>query len=252
MAFQKAIFISLGLGSAFALAACGAKDTEPSGAGGSAGAGVGGVVGTGGAVGTGGTAPAGGAPAGGASAGGSAGAAVADCNHIDFTSYASAPAVSFTTDLLPMFGQSCVASDCHNSHDMKAGLDLGNKCDYDANAKWKCTFPATPTDPNDLTKSAPDDPTTKAAMYASLMGASKTAPALMRVKPGDPANSFLMLKLAGQQNMKGLACMNQDTSRDMTPCGGFMPLTGSMYCEGTTRPRFDAIAAWIAQGALNN
>jgi hypothetical protein len=31
-----------------------------------------------------------------------------------------------------------------------------------------------------------------------------------------------------------------------------MPLGGDLWCQGTARARFDAIAAWIAQGALDN
>jgi hypothetical protein len=75
-----------------------------------------------------------------------------------------------------------------------------------------------------------------------------------RVVPGDPANSFLMLKLADQQNSKGYTCMNTDPSHETNPgpCGVSMPQNQDPYCGGTYRPRFDAIAAWIAQGAPNN
>ncbi|HEX4340182.1 MAG TPA: hypothetical protein VH062_29945 [Polyangiaceae bacterium] len=258
MAFQKAIFISFGLGTTLALSACGPKDDKPTGMGGAAGLGGGGGV----VVGAGGTPGLGGVPAGGTvgaggtapAAGGAAGGAPsADCTTIDYSTYAAMPAVSFQKDLLPMFGQSCVQSDCHGIADHKAGLNLGHKCDYDANnLPWKCTFPAAPTDPNDSTKSAPDDAATQMAIYQSLIAPSMTAPTMQRVKPMDPANSFIILKMSGTQNSKGLACTNQDTSRDMTPCGGSMPLTGTMYCQGSTRPRFDAIAAWIAQGAMMN
>jgi hypothetical protein len=31
-----------------------------------------------------------------------------------------------------------------------------------------------------------------------------------------------------------------------------MPLNGERFCQGSYRTRFDAIAAWIAQGALDN
>jgi len=250
MAFQKAIFISFGLGTALALTACGPKDTTSS----SGTGGMGGVVGTGGTAGMG----AAGLPAGGgmgtAGAGTAGGAATGACNAVNFAAYASMPPVSFVNDLLPIFGQGCTASDCHNVHDKKAGLNLGYKCNYDPMATWKCTFPAMSADPTDVTMPAPDDPATQAAMLASLLGPSSTVNggAMMRVKPGDPANSFIVLKLSDQQNSKGLACTNQDPTRDMTPCGGFMPLTGTAFCEGTSRPRFDAIVAWIAQGAKMN
>jgi len=31
-----------------------------------------------------------------------------------------------------------------------------------------------------------------------------------------------------------------------------MPQNGDMFCTGTEQPKFDAIVAWIAQGARNN
>jgi hypothetical protein len=31
-----------------------------------------------------------------------------------------------------------------------------------------------------------------------------------------------------------------------------MPLRGDVWCEGKPRTRFDALAAWIAQGALDD
>jgi hypothetical protein len=258
MAFQKALFISLGLASTFALAACGTKDDNNTGMGGTAGTGAAGAVGTGGTSG-GGTPSTGGTSAAGAGAG-AAGAATADCSTVNFASYVpNAAAVSFTTDLLPMFGQACTASDCHNQHDHNAMLNLGNKCDFDPNAKWKCTFPTMSSDPSDFTKSAPDDPATAMLIYQDLMKPAVTVTGgtpMARVKPGDPANSFLMLKLADQQNSKMLACTNFDPSHDPEqpplPCGSFMPLTGTKYCQGTTRPRFDAIAQWIANGAPMN
>ena len=76
-----------------------------------------------------------------------------------------------------------------------------------------------------------------------------------RVAPNDPGNSFLILKLADQENSKGYTCMNQDPTHEDNPgpCGLSMPQGGAtLYCEGTDRKKFDAIAAWIAQGAQKN
>ncbi len=165
--------------------------------------------------------------------------------------------VSFVNDILPMFGLSCVTSDCHNSADgtnVRAGLQLGHKCGYDATAKWKCTFPTAPMDPNDLGgKPAPDDAATIAAVYMNLvMAPAKTVNGgtVMRVKPGDPANSFLMQKLADKQNAMGYMCTNQDASHGTgAPCGDSMPLNGDKWCDGTTRLKFDTIGQWIANGA---
>jgi hypothetical protein len=78
---------------------------------------------------------------------------------------------------------------------------------------------------------------------------------MMRVKPGDPNNSFLMLKLANLQNSRGLMCTNQDASHEMNPgpCGVSMPQGNDPWCEGVSaRPKLDAIGQWIANGAPMN
>ncbi|HVW30733.1 MAG TPA: hypothetical protein VHC69_35495 [Polyangiaceae bacterium] len=270
MSFQKAIFISLGVGSALVLGGCGAKDTNPEGTGGAAGAviGAGGVApgsggtpgvagttvataGTTGAAGTTGTAGTTGAA--GAGTGGP-GTTCADTNLMGYTP--NAMPISFTTDILPMFGLSCVTSDCHNSNEQapRAGLQLGHKCAYDATAKWKCTFPTTA--PSDPTQPAPDDPTTVMAVYQSLMAPAETVmgAGMARVKPGDPYNSFLMLKLSDEENSRGLTCTNTDASHETNPgpCGVNMPQGSDPWCSGSDRAKFDAIGQWIANGAPMN
>jgi hypothetical protein len=190
----------------------------------------------------------------GGSTGKSGSTGTTDCSDIDYTSYGKGDPVSLKDDLLPMFGLSCVTSDCHAPKDHKAGLNLGNKCGFDANAKWKCTFPTQP-DP-DPSKPQPDDAMTVMDIYTSLTGDAETvkSPTVKRVAPGDPANSFLILKLADQQNSKNYTCENQDPSHESSPpaCGVSMPQNGDLYCLGTARAKFDAIAEWIAQGAKNN
>jgi hypothetical protein len=177
------------------------------------------------------------------------------CSDIDFSSYGKGDPVSLKNDLLPMFGLSCVTSDCHSTTDKKAGLNLGHKCAFDANAKWKCTFPTTA--PSDPSQPAPDDDQTVMDIYASLTSNAQTvtSPTVKRVAAGDPANSFLLLKLADMQSSKGYTCTNQDPSHETMPapaCGVSMPQGSDPYCEGTSRTKFDAIAEWIAQGAMNN
>src|SRR5512139_255160 len=58
------------------------------------------------------------------------------------TTYANVPTepVSLKTDLMPVFGLSCVARQCHNGDDKKADLYLGVKCDYNKDdPHFKCT-----------------------------------------------------------------------------------------------------------------
>jgi len=163
-------------------------------------------------------------------------------------------AMSFRNDILPIFGLSCVTSDCHAPQDARAGLNLGYKCSYDANAKWKCTFPAE-SNPDPTVPQADNDATI-AAVYANLLAPARTVAGgiVDRVKASDPANSFLVLKLADQQNSRGYACFNQDPSHESNPlpCGVSMPQGTDPLCSGTSRARFDAVVAWIAQGAPNN
>ncbi|HVW30484.1 MAG TPA: hypothetical protein VHC69_34240 [Polyangiaceae bacterium] len=181
-------------------------------------------------------------------------AGVASCTQLSDPLGGKGTPVSFRNDVLPIFGLSCVTSDCHSPQDQKAGLNLGHKCGYDANAKWKCTFPSQPN--ADPTQPQPDDEQTVADVYASLLAPSSTvkSPTVYRVKPGDPENSFLVLSLANQQNSRGYACVDQDPSHetDPLPCGASMPQGSDPFCAGASQPKFATIVAWIAQGAPNN
>jgi hypothetical protein len=182
------------------------------------------------------------------------GPASATCDSFDDPRYRDEVAVSFRNDLLPIFGLSCVVSDCHSPRDRKAGLNLGYKCAYDFSARWKCTFPI--AGDSDPTKPQPDDEQVAAQIYADLLAPARTVNGgrVQRVVPGDPANSFLVLKLADKQNTRGYACINQDVSHetDPPPCGVAMPQNGDVFCAGTYQERFNAIVFWIAQGAKNN
>ncbi|HEX4340181.1 MAG TPA: hypothetical protein VH062_29940 [Polyangiaceae bacterium] len=235
MTTTKPSFILAGIASVLVLAACSSSKSTPGG-----GAGDNDGGGTGGAKGA------------------EAGAAAPDCKHIDYTSYSTGDTVSFKNDILPMFGLSCTPSGCHRPDQHEAGLNLGVRCDFDATAKWKCTFPATDTaDPTDFSKSHPLTDTLVADVYASVTAKSTTITdgSVKRVVAGDPANSFLLLKLADQQSSKGYTCTNQDPSHEDNPapaCGVSMPQNQALYCEGTDRTKFDAIARWIQQGAMNN
>jgi hypothetical protein len=232
------------------VSACGANDTAAPGVGGAAGAaGIanqfsGGASGVGGATTAGGETGGGGAPA--------------DCAHIDFASYATAPKVSFRDDVLPIFGLSCTLSDCHRPTDHRAGLNLGYRCAPDPTSKWLCRFPTAPTTDGDDGMPQPDDAATIAAMRASLFAPANTVNggAVARVSPMHPEQSFLLQKLAGTQNAQNYMCTNQDPSHSTTsmvlPCGDSMPLGGDLWCEGKPRARFDAIATWIAQGAQDD
>ena len=75
--------------------------------------------------------------------------------------------------------------------------------------------------------------TTVANTYAALVNvASQEVPALMRVKPGDPTNSYVIHKLEGAADITGVRM----------PAGG-------PYLDQAT---IDSIKNWIASGAPNN
>lgn len=195
----------------------------------------------------------------GGSAGSSDAGGASDCKHVDYSSYGKGATVSFKDDVLPILGFSCTASGCHRPDQKESGFNAGYRCDYTATAKWKCVFPSAP-DPNpptDYSKSHPLDDQIIGDVYDSLMAPAQTVTdgSVKRVMPGDPANSFLTLKLADQENSKGYTCTNQDSSHEQNPqpCGASMPQGTDALCDdASSRPKFDAIAEWIAQGAMNN
>jgi mono/diheme cytochrome c family protein len=69
--------------------------------------------------------------------------------------------------------------------------------------------------------------------FAALVGvASLEQPGVLRVKPGDPANSYLIQKLEGAASITGVR----------------MPFGGPYLDQAT----IDQIKSWIAAGAANN
>jgi mono/diheme cytochrome c family protein len=69
--------------------------------------------------------------------------------------------------------------------------------------------------------------------FANLVNvASHEQPGLMRVKPGDPTNSYLIQKLEGAAGITGSQ----------------MPLGGPFLDQAT----IDKVKSWIAAGAANN
>jgi hypothetical protein len=256
---RSLVFVSAALTACASFAACSGSDDTPAGTGGAGGmAGVtGGAPGAGGGpVASGGTVGAGGVVGGtGGTPAATGGTPAATGCNVDFTRFTpNSTPVSFKTDVMAIFGAACVAGGCHGPSDKKAGLYLGVHCDFDAAAKWRCTFPAVSnpdmTQGQQLTQQIVDE------VYASVMASSMTAPVAKRVVAGQPAQSFLVDKTSGKQNTKGYQCTNQDSSHSamITPCGDPMPQgTDSLCASGTTGPaRFDAIVQWIVNGAQNN
>jgi hypothetical protein len=184
------------------------------------------------------------------------------CSDIDLAAIQAnpGPTVSFKNDIMPIFGLSCTASDCHKDPDRKAGLYLGVRCKYDPATKV-CSFPAVPdTSGTSTNPPAPLTDQVLADVYASLLEPAKTVTTgdVMRVAPGSLSRSFLIDSLMGTTNDRGYTCTNQDPSHEANPqpCGDSMPLNNPPECSaaGSTPPRlsFLLIARWIAEGAPNN
>lgn len=119
------------------------------------------------------------------------------------------PLVRFSVDVFPVFTASCAFASCHGSTTApQGGLFLG------------------------------PDP---ARAYANLVGvASSELPAMLRVKAGDPASSYLLYRLDGD------ACTLAGCTT--VACYELMPQTSPAIAE-TKRL---AIRGWIAQGALSD
>ena len=148
----------------------------------------------------------------------------------------TAPEVSFKSDVFPLMRIACNGPTCHgaplpgNGTFPGAGLYLGPHAD-----------------------SPPPDAATVDGVLANLKAPSKTAPEMAIVAPGDEARSFLIAKIHGCQNERGLSCTQQSTSAvrcESNPCGDIMPPVGEEVV--ITPEQRDLLRRWVAQGALDN
>jgi hypothetical protein len=131
------------------------------------------------------------------------------------------PTVSFAGEILPVFQQSCgiAGSTCHGSPTVVGRPFL----DY------------------------PDGGADAAAVLSGIVGQPSTEnPQMDNVKAGDPANSFLMHKLDGDQCTLASACAKGNSP--YPDCGQSMPFSSPLL-DPSQR---DTIRRWIAQGANNN
>lgn len=132
-------------------------------------------------------------------------------------------AVSFKTDVLPIFQRSCGLSDsCHGNASVPKALQpyLGPNKDTTATAE------------------------NIAQILAGIVGKkSVTEPSMDLVAASDPEHSFLMYKLDGEVLCDKLSCAANNKCGDIMPQGYKTPMKEE---ERMT------IRYWIAQGAANN
>lgn len=143
----------------------------------------------------------------------------------DYASFnGTSPTVSFKTDVLPIFRQSCgLSAACHGDQSGPAQQPyLGPP------GAGAMPPPAT-------------DSEIAAIFSANVNSDAVEAPGMKLVKPNDPENSFLMHKVDGTLKCDAVTC-------DGTACGVAMPQGGTMLSQ----EKRDTIRRWIAQGAKND
>lgn len=110
-------------------------------------------------------------------------------------------AVSFANDVQPIFSNRCALSGCHVAPSPPEGMNLS-----------------------------------AGQAYANIVNVtSSQVPAMVRVKPGDPEASYLVLKIEGRQAEVG-------------GTGQRMPALGCCLSSA----QIATIRSWISAGALNN
>jgi hypothetical protein len=134
-------------------------------------------------------------------------------------------ATSFKTDVLPILVQSCAFTSCHGmAGGTNNGISLGVK-------------PPAMSDP--------------AMVVAGMVNVkAKELPTMNFVTPSDPASSYLMHKVDGDNCTFDKMC--SDGTLPYRPgsatCQGTMPQAGDLLPV----EKRDTIRRWIAQGAQNN
>jgi hypothetical protein len=142
------------------------------------------------------------------------------CLPFDYAKYQARSRPSFRRDIQPALAISCALST--TCHGVDKGLGPQN-------------HPLLGPRP-----SVAADDATLAAMMADLLLPSEKAPAMVRVKPGRPQESFLLHKLDGTQGCAGVPCPGG--------CGTRMPQVGDPLPPAL----IDTIRDWILDGAQNN
>lgn len=114
---------------------------------------------------------------------------------------------SFHDDVVPIVQESCALTACHSSKESNLGIFLA----YDP-----------------------------AQIYAELKKTSPTASGEPFVVPGDPAKSYLMVKLEGKQEAFTSKCANNN-------CGTVMPPDDPLSSD-----KLETVRKWISEGAKDN
>jgi hypothetical protein len=141
------------------------------------------------------------------------------CHPYASTADLSTP-VSFATDVVPIFQQSCALSaSCHSDPSLAPLQPYLGSSDGGVDA---------------------------AAILAQIVGVkSAEDPTMDLVMPNDPTNSFLMRKMDGDQCALAQECAGTPYSTSYPDCGALMPQGATDPLPAMTR---DIVRAWIKQG----
>jgi hypothetical protein len=165
---------------------------------------------------------------GGTGGAGGAGPAVCDTDYARITS--DTTPVSFEADIMPIFQVSCVANQCHCSR------ETNRDCAPSPKAQLFLGVKSSLPQPSDVVQQVLDN----------LVDVdSATVPTVKRIASGDPANSFLVMKISDTYNEHGFDCVKQDQAAG---CGDPMPPAGATLCtQSNGQERFETIVRWVAQ-----
>jgi hypothetical protein len=169
------------------------------------------------------------------------------CTEPDTTTDLMNPVVSFKTDLYPsVIRPTCATITCH-----------GAKPGADAASSAPGTYPMAELylGPPSSDTTTPTDAALMTTIITSLKAASKTAPAVKIVAPGDPGNSFLVAQIYGCQNEHGYTCSVDSKWASFvhcttSACGDVMP--DPLEAAQLSVAQKDTFRRWIAQGAQDN
>jgi hypothetical protein len=184
------------------------------------------------------------AACGSSSSGGTAG----DC--FDYSTFTgTTPAVTFSTDVLPIFRRSCALSiACHGSDPMSPGSTMSGYLPYLGTA----TTDSAPTAAQ-LTAIRSSTVGQAATLQTSSIDPSMMVgnPDMKIITAGDPKNSFMMYKLDGSfptpPDGTEVSCATLTCAAGET-CGGAMPSAGPSLAAADIL----TIRRWIAQGATTD
>lgn len=137
----------------------------------------------------------------------------------DFSGVSGSP--SFANDVMPIFSLSCaLSSSCHQTPTGKEDLVLGQAM-----------------------ADGPPDQMLIDEVHALIVGAASTESSLPRVDAGNPSGSWLLVKMACDQD----ELVEVEPSCTSPDCEPMPPPSGGLDAE-----RIETVAAWIASGAPNN